>query len=97
VRVEDDGDPPASVTGNVRVLVLPRPMVTARLGMAGVLRLEWEAIPGCRYVVEFKERLDDPGWTALGPAVAAGGTRLHLVESLSERSRFYRVRVAPVE
>ncbi|NGO37977.1 hypothetical protein G4L39_01000 [Limisphaera ngatamarikiensis] len=97
VRVEDDGDPPASVTGNVRVLVLPRPMVTARLGMAGVLRLEWEAIPGCRYVVEFKERLDDPGWTALGPAVAASGTRLHLLESLSERSRFYRVRVAPVE
>ncbi|GIX50302.1 MAG: hypothetical protein KatS3mg132_496 [Limisphaera sp.] len=94
IRVEDDAVPPAGATGTTRLVIRPRPSLEAYLEMDRALTLQWDAIPGERYQIEFKNRLDDPQWTPWGPVLVAETDQIRLRETAPEGSRFYRVRVA---
>ena len=57
----------------------------------------WSAAPGKTYRVQFKRRVDTPGWTDLPGDVAPDGqTGLKLDDSRGESpQRIYRVLVLP--
>lgn len=94
--VTDDGVPPLTASRALRVTVRPRPQLAVRFSQQGVRRLEWPAIPGLRYQLEWKPRLDDAEWFALGPPVTAAAEWVHVLESEPGLgARFYRVRVLP--
>ena len=59
---------------------------------SGDVRLAWDAVPGARYRVQFKHRLDAPSWTAL-PGDVAGD--IEAVKSdntaTTAEQRFYKI------
>jgi hypothetical protein len=48
---------------------------------------------GKRYVLEAKERMEDPAWTVLSAVTGNGSAATVSDTSASSRQRFYRVRV----
>ncbi|MEJ5237293.1 MAG: reprolysin-like metallopeptidase [Limisphaera sp.] len=96
LTVTDDGAPPLASNQGLRVTVRPRPQLAVRVSGDGARRLEWGAIPGLRYQVEWKERLDDAEWFPVGMPVTATAERVHVLDSgATNGARFYRVRVVP--
>ncbi len=58
----------------------------------GFVRLEWSAVPGRTYRVEYKDDLNAPDWTALGTTITAVGPLMTITDDLAGRTqRFYRV------
>ena len=57
----------------------------------------WDAVPGKRYCLEYKTRLEDDKWTTLGIEVQADTEIANLKTPLPDNphSGFYRVRVSP--
>jgi hypothetical protein len=61
-------------------------------GSAGLLTLTWGAIPGTSYRLQFKNRLNDPAWTDLGPDITATSSSASATDSIAGNTqRFYRV------
>jgi len=96
VEVTDDHTPPGRASHTFRVMVRPRPQLAVRSLVTGTYRLEWPSIPGTRYQLEWKERLEDAHWQPVGPTVTANSEWTQILLSTTESSsRFYRVRVVP--
>ncbi len=57
-----------------------------------VVTLQWSAIPGHTYRVQFKDNLAAPLWSALGQAIPAVAETLSLSDIVgTNRQRIYRV------
>lgn len=71
-------------------------VVSALASEAGVsFKIEWAAVPGKNYRVQYNETLEPSGWRSLpGDVTAAGSTASKVDGSASEETkRFYRVQV----
>jgi hypothetical protein len=56
--------------------------------------LLFSTIPGARYQVEYKDTLEAPAWTPLGPTQTAASTSLTVADDcnfFTNQHRFYRV------
>jgi hypothetical protein len=91
--VTDNGLPPLTDSESFSVIVQPRPTVQAA-GMQGTnFLVQWSAISGSRYRVQFKAAVEDQGWTDLVPDVTATGVTAAFTNALDSGHRFYRVLV----
>lgn len=94
IRVTDDGQPPLSAARSFSVAVLARPSAQAATA-SGSTTLSWSAIPGARYLVQFKDELEAAAWLDLLPEVVATGTTATKTDSGGAAQRFYRIVVVP--
>lgn len=67
-----------------------RVMTVARVGELG-RTIIWTGNPGRSYSVEYKNTLDDPGWTSLPTAIVWSGDTARADDLTATPSRFYRV------
>jgi hypothetical protein len=98
LRVTDNGAPSLSASNTFSIAVLPRPNIQSTgIQSTGIqsanLVLQWSAIPGVKYRVQFKNSLDDVGWTDLIPDVTAAGATASFSDPVGVGQRFYRVSV----
>lgn len=93
VRVTDNGVPPLNDTETFSITVLARPAIQSTAIVGTDFVLDWSAIPGTKYRVQFKNNLDDPNWTDLVPDVTAGGSLGSFSDPLGNAQRFYRIQV----
>lgn len=77
----------------VRALYAPNPGLKAPVWNGGNLELQLNTVPGARYVVEYKEHLDDPDWIELFRQEATGSSLEISDPGPHGASRFYRARV----
>jgi len=62
--------------------------------LSGTVTLNWSAIPGRSYRVEYKDALDAPIWTPLGAPVPAVENTVTLTDTPAPAThRFYRIRL----
>jgi hypothetical protein len=95
IRVTDDGQPAASDAKSFAITVYPPLRV---LGLTppsnGVVTFTYSTIPGASYLVQFKNNLDDPNWTALNALTPATGTVATVSDNIgSHPQRFYRIAI----
>jgi len=97
VRVADNGTPPLSASRTFLVMVAPLPQLGPLSPTDnGRLRLSFQSLASQSYQLEFKDVLDEAGWTPLGMPVLGTGDRLEFNESVEEaEQRFYRLRCVP--
>jgi len=95
VRVTDDGAPPMSAQRTFRVLVAPRPQVTAITPVPnGGYAISFVTVPGKTYRVEYKDALDESNWLPVeADAVAAADSLTINDDPGSSPQRFYRILV----
>lgn len=93
VRVSDDGAPPLSDTKAFSVTVLARPAIQEATVVSGDFTFTWNAIPGQKYRVQYKEHLTDATWLDLVPDVVAATDIASITDSFSGSQRFYRIQV----
>lgn len=93
VRVTDNGSPPLSGTATFSVAIFKAPRFTAILPpVDGLVTLEWEAIPGKNYRVQYKDDLSTATWNDLGDMVVATGPTAFTTDNIANsRQRFYQV------
>ena len=78
------------------VVTLPAP---DRIRIAGIARegetrvtVRWGSVPGARYQLQFKTRLEDPEWSAVADVVTAAGDSSSQTDTqATEAQRFYRI------
>ena len=77
---------------SVVLTVAPQPVVQS-ITMSGVdVTLVWSSVAGQTYRVQYKNDLNDAGWTDLTPDVTASGATAAKVDSVGAATqRFYRV------
>jgi hypothetical protein len=93
VRVTDNGAPLLNDTEAFSVTVLARPTIQSTSIVGSDFVLDWSAIPGTKYRVQFKNNLEDPNWTNLVPDVTASGSLGSFGDPLGNTQRFYRIQV----
>jgi len=93
VRVMDDGVPALSDVESLSVSVVPRPGVSSISATGGSVSLEWSAITGANYRVQYKDALTDPVWLDLVPDVQAAGSTASFTDNAPVSPRFYRILV----
>jgi hypothetical protein len=95
VRVTDNGVPTLSDSKSFVVTVVSTPIQSISLSNA-VAILDWTAIPGQKYRVQYADDLLNTNWTDLLPEVTATGISASKLDpTLSAQQRFYRVLVVP--
>ncbi|HEX5221542.1 MAG TPA: putative Ig domain-containing protein [Verrucomicrobiae bacterium] len=94
-RVTDNGVPPLNDTETFSVTVLARPTIQNTAVVGSDFVLDWSAIPGTKYRVQFKSNLDDPVWIDLTPDVTALDNNAGFTDPLGSSQRFYRIQVVP--
>ena len=95
VFVKDNGVPPLGQTNTFNVVVARRPEMQPVAVNAAQFALQWSAIPGTTYRVQYKTNLEDAGWWTLSPDVTATGWTAALTNHFDAARRFYRVLVLP--
>jgi hypothetical protein len=96
VHVSDDGIPPRSTTTSFSVTVRQHPLApamgTVTVGTNGVT-IQWVAIVGRSYKVQFKDSLADPAWTDLGNELSANSFEMSFQDATAHLrdERYYRV------
>jgi hypothetical protein len=94
IRVTDNSIPPLSATQTFAINVLPLPVLQAPELSNGSVRFVWNAFPGFRYWVQYKDRLDAPDWNILTEVVPVNG-QASFSEPASGNERYYRVSPVP--
>jgi hypothetical protein len=97
-----DGDPasavllPAPTPGASNLALAPFAITEIRVTPDGGTTFAWQAVPGRRYRVEFKYRLDEPAWRTLSELTANSGAASY-TEALPPGvgQRYYRVSAGP--
>jgi hypothetical protein len=93
VRVTDDGTPALDDSKSFSVTVVSAS--TAGISVSGnVVTINWTAIAGQTYRVQYKDNLDDVSWTDLAPDVTASGSTASTTDATISQG-FYRVAVLP--
>ena len=95
VFVKDNGVPPLGQTNTFNVVVARRPEMQPVAVNAAQFALQWSAIPGTTYRVQYKTNLEDAGRWTLSPDVTATGWTAALTNHFDAARRFYRVLVLP--
>jgi hypothetical protein len=95
VRVTDNGLPNLSDAKTFTVLVEPWPTVTVANVSSNQVTLNWDAISGKSYQLQFKTNLADAAWSVLVPNVVATNTTASATETNASLTTFYRITVAP--
>jgi len=94
VSVADNGVPPLNDAESFSVVVQPRPAIQSAAVTGTDFQLQWSAIAGVKYRVQFKNALDDASWTDLVPEVTAVGAVANFSDPVGAGQRFYRVSVS---
>jgi len=83
--------------GTIRQMVssLGALVITRTTKSGNNLTLEWQAIPGWNYRVQYRTDLNSGDWTDLAGDVTAPGLVATKTTSIDEQIRFYRVRWLP--
>ena len=96
VRVTDNGVPSFYDTKSFRIVVVPQPIIESIAASNGNVTIDWSAIAGKNYQVEFKSDLSETTWNTLsGDVTATGSTATKTDTSVSGNLRFYRVALSP--
>ncbi len=96
VRVTDDGSPPLSSTTTFNVVAVDIPQIRTLASTTGSLTLQWPALKGKKYRVEYRDDLRSPGWIILGEDITATGDSIIVdLEIGSATQRFYRILAVP--
>jgi hypothetical protein len=95
VRVTDDGSPQLSDTESFSIAVLPPPFLTGAPASSSEFVMNWSAIPGTRYRVQYKDDLAEAQWTSVMPDLTAQGVTLSYTNAAGMDQRFFRVQVLP--
>jgi len=77
----------------VRALYAPPPSVSGVTASGGAVIFSFGTVPDAVYVIEYKERLEDPAWQELTRQTGTGATLLVTDPSPAGPSRFYRIQV----
>lgn len=77
----------------VRAVYAPSPKVGSLSWNGSAAMFSFATVPGAVYVVQFKERLDDPSWQELSRQTGTGAPIVVSDPNPPAPSRFYRVRV----
>ncbi len=92
VRVKDNGVPSFSDARSFRIVVLPPPQIESIVSSNGNVTINWSAIAGKSYRVQFKAELTETTWNDLaGEVTATEATATKTDTSVSGDRRFYRV------
>lgn len=96
LRVTDDGPGFLSATQSFQVVVAPSELLTS-IGISNqVVSLGWNSIVGRSYSVEFRNTLNDGGWTPLATNLLATNSSLVLADAVGTNTqRIYRVVLEP--
>ena len=89
-------DPAAADDGRfyrVRALFAPGPSLKSPVWNGGGLEFQFNTVPGARYVLEYKNQLEDPAWIELSRHDATGSTLTVSDPGPPGESRFYRIKV----
>jgi hypothetical protein len=96
IRATDDGTPPLSDTGTISVTVVGRPVIVSISLSNNAPTLDWSAIAGQSYRLQYSPLLVNPVWSDVaGDLTATGSTASKTDPSPIATNRFYRVRVLP--
>jgi len=96
VRVTDDGTPSLSDTQSFSVTVIGRPAIEHILLSNNVPTLDWTAIPGQGYRLQYTLQLENPTWlNVIGDVIATNSSASKTDPEPTSTNRFYRVRVLP--
>jgi uncharacterized delta-60 repeat protein len=93
VRVTDDGVPSSIDTQSFKIVVAPPPLIESIVPTNGNVRIDWSAIAGKSYEVQFKPDLNETNWNSLGTVTASGSTATKTDTSVSGNQRYYRVKL----
>ncbi len=77
----------------VRALYAPSPSMGSASWNGGTMNFSFPTVSGAIYVVQYKERLDDPVWLELSRQTGTGAPAVVSDPNPAGPSRFYRVRV----
>ncbi len=92
VRVTDNGTPQLNASRTFTIAVVPPPKLASCTFSNSALNLTWSTYPGKTYRLLYKDDLNAPAWTPLGPDSLATGTSLSGSDTnASSQQRFYRV------
>jgi len=69
-----------------------RPVVSGMTYVGGTFSFQVSSQPGCSYVVEFKNNLDDANWVTL-TSFAGTGSPVGVSDPAAAANKFYRIRV----
>jgi autotransporter-associated beta strand protein len=82
--------------GNATGQIDSNGFVTPLLPSGSWIQLTWAAADNRTYQVQYKDNIDDAGWSTLSPDVVALGTTASTIDTTATgASRFYRVAVMP--
>jgi len=96
MRVTDDGAPPLADATTFQVTVVSRPVITAIAVSNDLVTVDWTALEGQTYRLEYITNLEATNWSTVPPDVtAAGPNASRSAPSALETWRFYRVMVVP--
>ncbi len=94
VRVNDNGIPPQSDQTSFAVIVVPPPMIQSISLSNNVVTINWSAISGQTYRVQYTDDLVSGVWTDLQPDVYAIGPVASKSDTItSSTQRLYRILV----
>jgi len=93
VRVTDNGTPPLGDAGDFNVAVLPRPNLQSARISSSEFVLSWDAIPGTKYRLRFKDNVEDLSWTDIVPDIVATSPTMGFTNSLAAGQRFFQLLV----
>jgi DNA-binding beta-propeller fold protein YncE len=96
VVVTDNGNPPQSAAATFSITVSDLSASAPIISTNGII-INWHAIPGLTYLIQYKNNLNDPAWTDLpGNVQATNIVALKLDTPASTNvSRFYRIIALP--
>jgi hypothetical protein len=91
VNVADNGTPPLNNGKSFNVIVVPKPSVHSISVSETVVTLQWSAIPGATYRLQFKNDLGDAEWSNVSPDVVASENFVVKTDAIGIGQRFYRI------
>jgi len=91
LRVTDNGVPAKNDAKSFSIAVLPRPTIQNASISGSDFVLNWSAISGTTYRVQFKNDLTDLTWTDLTPDIVAGASSANFFDPIGSDQRFYRI------
>lgn len=96
VMVADNGTPSLSATQSFAVITAPVPVPGGYVVSGNQFAFSWSSVVGQRFQMEFKDDLNDPGWSPIGGELLGNGATLSFTNSISTSpQRFFRLRVLP--
>ena len=96
LTVTDDGSPALGDSRSFSIVVFPQPVIQSVRRTNATVQLTWSSVPGARYRVQWKARLEDAEWADVsGEILASGGSATWSDVATPLVRGFYRVSVVP--